>query len=157
MGNELVTIEIRSLGVGHTSDILQLIQETNRDYSQYFTAFEPNEEVISRFLKKARKDQYLGFFIQDDLIGFFMLRGLDAGYKIPSYGVFIAEEYSSFGLARLSVSYAISFCRMNRIERLMLKVHPLNTAALKIYREFGFTEDHVDPVNKNLVFYKDIA
>jgi len=157
MENELETVEIRSLRIEHASGICHLIHEARREYSQYFTAFEPNEAVISGFLKKARKDQYLGFFIQDNLIGFFMLRGLDAGFIIPSYGVFIAEEYSSFGLARLSVSYAISFCKMNRIEKLMLKVHPLNTAAMKLYRDFGFTEDYIDPINENLVFYKDIA
>jgi RimJ/RimL family protein N-acetyltransferase len=157
MENELETVEIKSLRVEHASDICHLIDEAGREYSQFFTAFEPNEAGISGFLKKARKDQYLGFFIQDNLIGFFMLRGLDAGFIIPSYGVFIAEKYSSFGLARLSVSYAISFCKLNRIKKLMLKVHPLNTAAMKLYRDFGFAEDHVDPENDNLVFYKDIA
>jgi GNAT superfamily N-acetyltransferase len=155
MENELQTVEIRSLNTSHASDIYNLILHSDPIYYQYFTAFEANLEIITGFLTKAKRDQYLGFFVRDELVGFFMLRGLDEGFKIPSYGVFISEKYQSFGLARLSVIYAFSFCKMNHIEKLMLKVHPLNIYALKIYREFGFVETRVDPSNNNLVFYKD--
>jgi len=156
MENELQTVEIRSLHVVHASEICDLICNSDKDYYRYFTAFECNQEVIADFLAKAKRDQYLGFFIRETLVGFFMLRGLDEGYKIPSYGVFISKDFQSCGLARLSVQYAISFCKLNRIEKLMLKVHPLNTSALKIYRDFGFVETRIDPSNNNLVFYKDI-
>jgi GNAT superfamily N-acetyltransferase len=156
MENELQTVEIRSLHSIHASDIYSLIANSDPNYYRYFTAFEANLEVIEGFLARARRDQYLGFFIRDVLVGFFMLRGLDEGYKVPSYGVFISENYQSFGLARLSLIYTFSFCKMNHIEKLMLKVHPLNVYALKIYREFGFVENQIDPSNNNLVFYKDI-
>jgi len=156
MENELKTVEIRSLQAAHASDIYNLILNSDPDYYQYFTAFALNQDVISGFLTRAKKDQYLGFFIHGKLVGFFMLRGLDEGFKIPSYGVFISENYQSFGLARLSVIYAFSFCKMNHIEKLMLKVHPSNVYAMKIYREYGFVETHTDPSNNNLVLYKDI-
>jgi GNAT superfamily N-acetyltransferase len=156
MENELQTVEIRSLNTAHASDIYNLMLQSDPDYYRYFTAFEVNREVIAGFLTRAKRNQYLGFFIHDTLVGFFMLRGLDEGFKVPSYGVFISEKYQSFGLARLSVTYAVSFCRMNHLDRLMLKVHPLNVYALQLYREFGFVETHVDPSNNNLVLYKDI-
>jgi ribosomal protein S18 acetylase RimI-like enzyme len=156
MENELQTVEIRSLNVNHASDLCNMIINSGKNYYQYFTAFEINQEVIADFLSKVKRDQYLGFFIRETLVGFFMLRGLDEGYKIPSYGVFISKNYQSYGLAKLSVMHSISFCKLNRIEKLMLKVHPLNTSALKIYRDFGFVETCVDPSNDNLVFYKDI-
>ena len=156
MENDIQTVEIRSLLTTHTSDIYNLINNSDPKYYQYFTAFEANQEIISGFLTKAKRDQYLGFFIHGILVGFFMLRGLDEGFKIPSYGVFISEKYQSFGLGRLSVLYALTFCKMNQIEKLMLKVHPLNIHSLKIYREYGFVETHIDPSNNNLVLYKDI-
>jgi GNAT superfamily N-acetyltransferase len=156
MENDLQIVEIRSLHAAHASDIYNLILHTDPKYYQYFTAFKANLEDIEGFLTRKIKDQYLGFFIGDVLVGFFMLRGLDEGYKIPSYGVFISEKYQSFGLGRLSVIYAFSFCKMNHIEKLMLKVHPLNVYALKIYREFGFVEKGMDASNNNLIFYKDI-
>jgi GNAT superfamily N-acetyltransferase len=156
MENELQTVEIRSLNAAHASDLYNLILQSDPDYYRYFTAFKANLEVITGFLTNAKKDQYLGFFVHGTLAGFFMLRGLDEGFKVPSYGVFISEKYQSFGLGKLSVLYAFSFCKMNHIEKLMLKVHPLNTNALRIYREFGFVETRVDPSNNNLVFYKDI-
>jgi ribosomal protein S18 acetylase RimI-like enzyme len=156
MENELQTVEIRSLNTTHASDIYNLILHSNPQYYQYFTAFRADLEVITDFLTRAKKDQYLGFFVCDKLAGFFMLRGLDDGFKIPSYGVFISEKYQACGLARLSVIYAFSFCKMNHIEKLMLKVHPLNVYALKIYRELGFVETGMDKSNNNLIFYKDI-
>ncbi len=156
MESKLQTIEIRSLDATDASDLYKMIIDSEHHYYQYFTAFKITQEVISGFLSKAIKDQYLGFFIKKTLIGFFMLRGLDEGYQIPSYGVFISKKYQSVGLARLSVIYSISFCKLNRIEKLMLKVHPSNTAALKLYRDLGFVETHIDPSNNNLVFYKEI-
>lgn len=156
MESKLHTVEIRSLDTKHASDIYNLIISTDKSYYQYFTAFKIDLAVIATFLSKAENDCYLGFFVQDELIGFFMLRGFDEGYQIPSYGVFISEKYSSVGLARLSVMHAIAFCKLNRINKLMLKVHPSNTAALNLYRDVGFVENHIDPSNKNMVFYKDI-
>jgi ribosomal protein S18 acetylase RimI-like enzyme len=157
MENELQTIEIRRLQPPHASDIYNLILHSDPKYYQYFTAFKANPEVITGFLSLAKRDQYLGFFVGNVLVGFFMLRGLDEGFAIPSYGVFISEKYQSCGLARLSVQYAFSFCKMNQIEKLMLKVHPSNKYALKIYREFGFVETGIDQSNNNLIFYKEIV
>lgn len=157
MENKPQTIEIRRLDATDATDLYNMIIDSGQDYYRYFTAFKINQEVISGFLSKAKKNQYLGFFIEKTLIGFFMLRGLDEGYQIPSYGVFISKKYQSVGLARISVIYSISFCKLNRIEKLMLKVHPSNTAALKLYRDLGFSEDHIDQSNNNLVFYKEIS
>jgi len=156
MNNELQIVEIRKLSIGNAPDICNLAKVSRKEYFQYFTAFELIPEVVEAFLTKANKDQYLGFFINNSLVGFYMLRGLDAGYSIPSYGVFISEAYQSIGLAGLSVMHALSFCKLNRISKLMLKVHPENKKALEIYRNYGFIETGFDPANGNLVFHKQI-
>jgi ribosomal protein S18 acetylase RimI-like enzyme len=156
MENELQIVEIRKLGIGHAAAVFNLVKSSRKEYFQYFTAFELKPETVETFLKQAKRDQYLGFFLKESLVGFYMLRGLDAGYTTPSYGVFISESYQSIGLARLSVMHALSICRLNQISRLMLKVHPENKKALEIYRSYGFTETGFDPSNGNLVFHKEV-
>lgn len=149
-------VEIRRLKTEDSELLYDLFRHADRAYYNYFTAFEIDPLKISDILKAVKKDQYFGFYIQDALIGFFMLRGFDAGYEIPSYGVFISEKYKGKGLARLSVEYAIAFCKLHHIPRLMLKVHPLNSRALNLYLRMGFVQTGFDPKNNNLVFHKTI-
>lgn len=156
MENEVTSVEIRRLKAGDSELLYDLFRQADREYYTYFTAFEIDLVQISDILKAAKKDPYFGFFIQDALIGFFMLRGFDAGYEIPSYGVFISEKYAGKGLARLSVEYAIAYCKLNHIPRLMLKVHPLNIRALNLYLKMGFVQTGFDHKNNNLVFHKTI-
>lgn len=88
------------------------------------------------------------------LVGFYMLRGFDEGYTTPSYGVWIAPEYSSKGLAKLTLSHAFAFCRLHRINKLMLKVYPDNAVAKKLFEKNGFVLSKAAPKNKKLVYYK---
>jgi len=50
----------------------------------------------------------------------------------------------------------LSICKINRIKKLMLKVHPENKIAKMIYENFGFIKESIDPKNNNLIYYKDI-
>ncbi len=156
MENEINTIEIRSLKEKDSFLLYNLFQKNDPTYYLYFTPFEINLQAITHCLVNAKKDQYLGFFIHEQLIGFFMIRGLDAGYEIPAYGVFISERYKGKGLARLSVEYSIGFCKLNQIQKLMLKVHPSNIQALNLYVRMGFVQTGFDIKNSNLVFHKAI-
>ncbi len=67
-----------------------------------------------------------------------MLRGFDVGFERPSFGVYIAERFAGNGLATLAVQYALSWCRIHRISAVMLKVHPANQYARKVYEKAGF-------------------
>ncbi|MBL8155080.1 MAG: GNAT family N-acetyltransferase, partial [Anaerolineae bacterium] len=89
----------------------------------------------------------------DALAGFFMLRGWDAGYDVPAYGVTIAQAYSGLGLARLSLDLSKTICRLRQVKRLMLKVHPENTVAKRLYEQAGFVQTGIDPRNANLIYH----
>lgn len=150
------TLEIKKLITDNTKELAQLLQSADEDYSQYFIPFTFDDETILRIISNAIKDQYYGIFVDSKLAGFYMLRGLDEGYSIPSYGVWISEKYANRGLSTFSLQHAISFCKLNSIKKLMLKVHPENQAAKHIYEKYGFKQTGVDPKIHHLIYHKDL-
>jgi ribosomal protein S18 acetylase RimI-like enzyme len=95
----------------------------------------------------------MGIFWHEALSGFFMLRGWDQGYEIPAYGVTIDIEHRNLGLGRLSLETSKTIARLEGAKKIMLKVHPDNTPARKVYESAGFVQSGVDPKNDNLVYH----
>jgi RimJ/RimL family protein N-acetyltransferase len=83
-----------------------------------------------------------------------MLRGFDEGYEIPSYGVWISSKFSNRGLSALTLHHAFAFCKLNGIKILLLKVHPENVVAKKLYESLGFVKIGVDERNGNFIYHK---
>lgn len=108
------------------------------EYSQYFTPFSYDAEALAERLAAARLDRYWGIRMQEEMIGFFMLRGFDEGYERPSFGVYIAEPFANRGLATLALHYALSWCRLKGIPAVMLKVHSENQYGRRTYERAGF-------------------
>ncbi len=152
----LKNVELKELQSNQASNLSALILSASRAYTKYFTPFSLKEDSIKKIINEAIKDKYFGIFVVDHLVGFYMLRGFDEGYEIPSYGVWISEKYSGLGLSKLTLQHAISFCKTNSIKKIMLKVHPENTIARNIYESFGFINEGVDKKNSNLIYYKNL-
>lgn len=149
-------VEIRKINIAQSKELSDLLLQSDRAYSKYFIPFEFDIESVSKVLEKAVKDMYYGIYVNSILVGFYMLRGWDAGYDIPSYGVWISENFSSKGLSKLTLHHAISICKINKVKKLMLKVHPDNIIAKRIYEDFGFTFNGIDEKIGHLVYYKNI-
>lgn len=125
-------------------------------YMQYFMPFRFEEAVIQDFLEAAKEDVYCGLFWGEALAGFFMLRGWDAGYEVPAYGVTIGEAFQGLGLGRVTLDLAKVVCRLRGAKRMMLKVHPANIVAKTLYESVGFQQTGIDPKNQNLVYHCDL-
>ena len=143
------SIEIKELKLEHVSIVVQELSREKPEYLKYFVPFEFSVENFSEIITNANKDKYFGIFVSDKLAGFYMLRGLDEGYDIPSYGVWISSRYSNKGLSKLTLFHAFSFCKLNNIDKLMLKVHPENEIARKLYESIGFKQTGFDEKNGN--------
>jgi len=151
------SLEIKELSSEHASIFSKRLSEESKEYLQHFIPFaEFSEEFIKKILSEKKSDKYFGLFLQDDLIGFYMLRGFDAGYEIPSYGVWISSKNANKGLSTLTLYHAFSFCKLNNIKTLMLKVHPDNTIAKKLYEKIGFVKIGVDDKIGHLIYHKNI-
>jgi len=155
--NNLKDISIRKIGPDLALELSELLQNSDLDYSRYFIPFSFDFKTVKKILTDVNLDLFFGIFVNNKLIGFYMLRGFDEGYDIPSYGVWVSSEFSGRGIARLTLQHAISFCKINNINKLMLKVHPDNLKAKKLYEDFGFISSGVEPKNDNLINLKSIS
>lgn len=150
-------IEIKELQSEHASILSALILSAPKNYTKYFTPFSFKEDAIKKIINNSINDKYFGIFINDNLAGFYMLRGFDEGYEVPSYGVWISDKFSKLGLSKLTLQHAITYCKVNNLKKIMLKVHTENIVAKNIYESFGFKQEGIDQKNSNLIYYKSLV
>ncbi|MGB8166679.1 MAG: GNAT family N-acetyltransferase [Chthoniobacteraceae bacterium] len=155
------SITIRPFGEGDATAALTLLRSAAPDYVRFFRPFEFEIGAVNRLVRAAQKDRWFSIEIVREgeaatPVGFYMLRGIDEGFADPMYGIFIAEEFSGLGLARLSLAHAESMCRLNGWPNLLLKVDPANVRAFSLYEASGFRYLRVDPANGNQVLIKPI-
>jgi RimJ/RimL family protein N-acetyltransferase len=153
---EFKEIEISELKPADADELAAILQNSGKEYSKHFIPFSFDSAVIKSLLSDARKDKYFAVKADKEIAGFFMLRGFDQGYEIPSYGVWIAEKYSGLGLSQLTLLYSISFCKINGIKKMMLKVAPENSAAKHIYEKFDFRQEGIDSNIGHMIYYKEL-
>lgn len=147
---------IRSLEVPDAPRLSTLLCSQSLAYMRFFTPFDFEQESIVRLLDEREKDVWMGFNWQGSLLGFFMLRGWDEGYGVPTYGVCIDETFSGYGFASLSLKIAKSVGRLRRSPRLMLKVHPENLAARTLFERAKFKLTGVHAESSNLIYHCDL-
>ncbi len=146
---------LRPLAVADASAFSTMLSAQPPEYIQYFRPFDFDVETLVKLLEAAQDDVYMGFFVGSEQVGFFMLRGWDSGYAIPAYGVTISQSFAGIGLATLSLDASKTICRLRGVERLMLKVHPDNLTAKRLYEKAGFVQTGEDTRNANLVYHYD--
>jgi Acetyltransferases, including N-acetylases of ribosomal proteins len=146
-------LSIKILTTSDSAALSKILKTNSAAYQQYFYPFSFEEQSISLMLSKVEKDKYWGIWKEDELVGFFMLRGFDDRYEIPSYGVCIAESQLGKGLLKLSLQFVLSWCKLFNISCLMLKVHPENTKAKETYEKYGFINTGIDTNNNNLIYH----
>ena len=155
-------ISIRPFIEGDAATALALLRSAAPEYVRFFRPFAFDVETVKRLVGDARNDRWFVIEIAREEaaaipVGFYMLRGIDEGFEDPMYGIFVAEEFSGLGLARLSLSHAESMCRLNGWPNLLLKVDPANTRAFGLYEASGFRFLRIDPATGNQVLIKPLS
>ena len=157
----MTIVTFRSLQISDAPALSELLKSSPPEYIQYFHPFPFEAAVLEDLISEAKKDCFVAVEANhgrnDELAGFYMLRGLDEGYPAPMYGVFIAHKYRNNGLGLLTLIHAEASCRLSQIDRLMLKVNPKNEFAKKLYQAHGFTTLREDPKNQNLLMEKSLV
>ncbi len=82
---------VRSLEVEDTPALSAMLRAQSQTYTRFFNPFKFDPETIASLLAKRNRDVFTGIYWQAGLAGFFMLRGWDAGFDVPAYGVLIDE------------------------------------------------------------------
>jgi len=138
-------LTIRPLLADDAGPLAALLAAEPPEYLAHFHPFPFDTEAIRERLAGAKRDRYWSLLAAGQIAGFFMLRGFDAGYARPSFGVYVGSRHSGLGLARLALQFSLAWSRVNGVESVMLKVHSENAAARRVYLEAGFKSDSICP------------
>ncbi len=130
---------IRQLEVSDAPALSGLLCHQRQSYVSFFHPFDFDEAIITGILRERRQDVYEGIFWGGSLVGFFMLRGWDAGFAVPAYGVLIDEKFRGYGLAQISLRMAKIISTEKGAGRIMLKVERANVRAKAIFEKAHFT------------------
>jgi ribosomal-protein-alanine N-acetyltransferase len=145
---------IRPLEPADAVAISAFMRLQSPEYLHFFYAFGSDEAATAEMLSASVLDVYSGVFWQENLIGVFFLRGWDAGYEIPSFGVLIDEKHRGRAFLNLTVDAAKLICRLSGVNRYMVKIHPNNTALKNVHR-MGFYQTGVEESTGNVIFHLD--
>ena len=132
-------LQIRALAEGDANAVGQLLRADPPEYRQHFEPFSGNVGELASRLRDANEDRYWGVFADGaELVALVMLRGLDAGFDAPAFGIYVAERHARSGIGTLALAFAETWCRLNGRTEIMLTVHPENTVARRMYQRRGF-------------------
>lgn len=146
---------IRELRVEDAAAVSRLLRAQPPEYVRFFYAFGFEEEEIARALAARTKDIYSGMFWRGELAAFFMLRGWDAGYEVPSFGVVVDVRHRGLAFMRIALDVAKLVSRLAGAPRLMAKIHPDNVSP-RGARRLGLVQTGVEAETGNIVYHIDL-
>lgn len=146
---------IRELRVEDAAAVSQLLRAQPPEYVRFFYAFSFDEEEIARVLAARTKDIYSGMFWRGELAAFFMLRGWDAGYEVPSFGVVVDVRHRGLAFMRIALDVAKLVSRLAGAPRLLAKIHPDNVSP-RGARRLGLVQTGFEAETGNVVYHIDL-
>lgn len=131
---------VRRLVASDSQELTRFFIANDRpDTRQHFHPFPLDGETARRLTTSPGRDLYFGIFLGRRLAGFFMLRGWNEGYDIPSFGVLVGEAERGTGLGRLAVREAVAAARRAGAPAVRLSVGDENMRAFGLYLSEGFS------------------
>jgi RimJ/RimL family protein N-acetyltransferase len=146
---------IRPLQPADAASVSDFMRSQPPEYARFFYAFGSDEAKIAEILAAYQADVYSGVFWQENLVGIFMLRGWDAGFEVPSFGVLIDEKYRGGAFMRLTLDTAKLICRLSGAKRLMAKIHPDNVSPRGASR-LGLRQTGVEESTGNIIYHLEL-
>lgn len=143
---------IRPLGVEDAGTVSEMLRAQPPRYARFFYAFSFEAADIADILAARERDVYAGIYWQHELVAFFMLRGWDAGYEVPSFGVFVDEKHRGGAFMKIALDVAKLICRLAGAPRLMAKIHPENVSP-RGARRLGLVQTGVEAETGNVIYH----
>jgi len=150
-------LAVRSLTLENAAELSAMLLALSPDYARFFHPFGFDLKTVTDVLSSQGQDAFMGLYWMDRIIGFFMLRGWNDGYEVPTFGIIIDEKFRGYGLEMLSLDTAKTICRLRGAERMMLKMHPDNISAKGVMRKIGFIQTGVEAGSGNIIYHLEIG
>ena len=147
-------MRIDLLGRTEASVVAALLREIDRSS---FDGLPLDAGAIESELAAARRDRYWGIWDGAALKAVFFLRGLDAGYSAPAFGVAVAPDAQRRGLGRLALAFAETWSRWAGLAEIMLTVGAGNKRAIELYERQGFVFGGEQSAKGNLIYRKPLC
>ena len=151
-----MSLLIRPLQIDDAATLSIWLRAQPPAYARFFRPFGYDEASIATALAQTGQDIFTGLFWDQQLVGFFMLRGWNEGYEVPAFGILIDERYRGYGLEMAALDTAKVICRLRNVSRLMIKMHPDNISAKGVARKTGFIQTGVEVQSGNLIYHYEI-
>lgn len=144
-----VPLMIRLVQKGDHERLAWSFAENNRpEVTTFFHPFPLNREMAYQIAETSHDDRYYVALLQEEIVGFCMLRGWDAGFEIPSFGVFVDHRYQGCGIGRQMTEFAVVEAKRLVCPGIRLSVYASNERALRLYMALGFCEISREPVSR---------
>lgn len=129
------SISIRDIEEKDAIELFDFLNNRDEKTKKFFHPHPFDMNTINDICK-SKKDHYIVMFFGSTLIGYSFLRLF--GYKIPSFGVIIRNNFSGKGYGALLTSWTIQKAKDLGYEKVILKTYKENIPAQKIYEKSGF-------------------
>ena len=146
---------VRPLTADDASSVSSLIRRQPPEYARFFFAFPADDAVIARLIAASVRDCYAGLFWEGEMVGFYMLRGWDDGYDIPSFGIMVDHRFRGGTFMRISLDIAKMTARLAGARKLMAKVHPDNVDPIGA-RRLGLVEVGREAASGNVIYHAEL-
>ena len=133
---ELLISQLRPNDASKLSELFSVIQTDPE--AKYFHPHPFSHEHARLISLYSGKDMYLGAFVNGELIGYGMLRGWEAGYDIPSLGIYISPVYRGNGYAKTFMLKMHEKAAHKGASQVRLKVYSDNITAVRLYEKMGY-------------------
>lgn len=157
MKNNIPEIWFQKISKENIEKISNALLSQSSEYMKYFMPFAFDSATLGAIISKVKNDIYYLVLVDHQIAGFYMLRGLDGGFKIPSFGIWVNSNFQGMGLANLIIQHSIVSCKIAGISQIMLKVDPQNVNAKYLYEKYDFKIAGIDEKNNNLIYIKNVS
>jgi ribosomal-protein-alanine N-acetyltransferase len=143
------SIMIEAVTPNH-AELLAELFERNRvpAVTSGFDPFELTGQEARRIALGTHKDEYYVAARAGSLVGFSMLRGFEAGYEIPSFGVFVDHDAQGEGVGGALTAWTVAAARRLGCRSVRLSVYASNSIAHRLYISLGFVEQERSIVDR---------
>ncbi len=133
------SLSFERLNLGHYPALVNLFMLIAGDHtSKNFHPHLFDQETALAITTYKGKDSYIGAFSGHELIGYGMLRGWDAGYNVPSLGIYLAPLYRGRGYAKVFMLEMHRQAYELGATQIRLKVYASNLPARRLYEQLGY-------------------
>lgn len=149
-------LTLRPLEPADAPLVADLIASQPSGYLRFFYAFGSDEAAIAEILCARERDVYSGMFWEDRLVSIFMLRGWDAGFETPTFGVIVCADHRGREVGRVVMEAAKTISRLSGAKRIMAKIHPDNIATTRGGLREGFVPTSEVDASGNIIYYLEL-